>query len=204
MATQQAFENYQKFLERKKFYMTFGYDIDKERNFVLAQANPIKGRILEAGTGKGSFAVPLAKSGYSFVAFDISEEDMRLAKLNLEYHELTQNVDFKIENAEHTNFADSSFDTIFSINTLHHFEKPYNVLDEFIRILSLNGRIILSDFSTEGFDVIEKIHASEGNTHSRGKMSISEAAGYFEQRGFTVKRKSSAHQDVLVIGKENK
>ncbi|MBN1392902.1 MAG: hypothetical protein JW947_08885, partial [Sedimentisphaerales bacterium] len=56
-------ENHQKYSERKKLYMNFGYDIDKERSFVLEQAKPIFGKILEAGTGKGHFAIALAKQG---------------------------------------------------------------------------------------------------------------------------------------------
>ncbi|MFA6378684.1 MAG: hypothetical protein WCX16_02760, partial [Candidatus Omnitrophota bacterium] len=44
-------ENFKQYLERKALYKSFGYDVDQERGFVLEQAKPLKGKILEAGTG---------------------------------------------------------------------------------------------------------------------------------------------------------
>jgi 2-polyprenyl-3-methyl-5-hydroxy-6-metoxy-1,4-benzoquinol methylase len=203
MPDNEMLENHQRYLERKKLYIGFGYDIDKERSFVLEKAKPLYGKILEAGTGKGHFAIALAKEGYSFVAFDISQEELRFAKLNLAYFGLDKYADFRIENAEHTSFADESFDTIFSVNTLHHLRNPYEVIDELIRILSPKGKLILSDFTEEGFAVIDKIHASEGNTHSQGNLSLSDAEQYLKKKSFSIKRAQTIHQDIRIAGKEH-
>ena len=194
-------ENHKKYLERKKLYTTFGYNVDDERNFVLEQAKPIGGKILEAGTGKGYFAITLAEQGYSFTAFDISPEELRFAKLNLAYFGFDKNVDFRIENAEQTSFGNGSFDVVFSVNTLHHFQNPYKVIDEFIRILSPNGKLILSDFTEYGFAVIDKIHASEGGTHSTGNVKFSDVESYLRKKGFSVKKTQSTLQNVLAAGK---
>ena len=199
----EVFENHKKYLERIKLFKDYDYDIDKEREFVLEQAKPISGKILEAGTGKGHFAIALAKQGYSFTAFDISQEELNFAKLNLAYLELNKNVDLRVENAEHTSFADKSFDTIFSINTLHHFQNPYKIIDEFIRLLSQKGKLVLGDFTNEGFAVIDKIHASEGNTHSQGNANLSDAQEYLKRKSFSIKRARTLHQDVLVAEKGN-
>ena len=59
--------NHQRYLKRKAVYSSFGYDVDKERAFIVAKARPFYGNILEAGTGKGHFALALAKAGYSFI-----------------------------------------------------------------------------------------------------------------------------------------
>ncbi|MDD5439808.1 MAG: class I SAM-dependent methyltransferase [Candidatus Omnitrophica bacterium] len=194
-------ENHQKYLDRKVVYKSFGYDVDQERSFVLDQAKPVRGRILEAGTGKGHFAFALAKAGYTFVTFDISPEEQRLAKLNIGYAGLEQHVEFKIENGEHTSFEDGSFDTIFSVNVLHHLRDPYQVLDEFVRILAPAGTIVLSDFTPEGFTVMDKIHRLEGTTHEVGKTGLADAHVYLEAKGFSVKRTKSVYQCVLIAGR---
>jgi 2-polyprenyl-3-methyl-5-hydroxy-6-metoxy-1,4-benzoquinol methylase len=135
-------ENHKNYLERKALYKSFGYDVDKERDFILEQAKPVYGRILEAGTGKGHFALSLAKAGYSFVTFDISPKEQRFAKLNIAHFGYQKQVDFRIENGERTSFADGSFDTVFLVNVLHHLRNAYQVIDELIRIISPQGKLI--------------------------------------------------------------
>jgi 2-polyprenyl-3-methyl-5-hydroxy-6-metoxy-1,4-benzoquinol methylase len=196
-------ENHKSYLERKKLYLQFGYNLEEEREFILNQAKPISGKILEAGTGKGHFAVVLAKNGYSFTSFDISEEELHFAKLNLGYYKLENNVDLRIENAEKTNFTNGSFDTIFSVNTLHHFQNPYKVIDELTRILAKNGKLILSDFTEEGFTVIEKFHALENKTHDRGKALLPDVKSYLDAKGYKFKHTATTHQWVLLTGKDS-
>ena len=195
-------ENHRMYLERKKLFIGFGYDIDKERDFILEQAKPLYGKILEAGTGKGHFAIALAKRGHSFVAFDISQEELHIAKLNLAYFGLDKCADFRVENAEHTTFPDGSFDMAFSVNTLHHFYSPYAVVDELMRILSHNGRIVLSDFTEEGFKVIDEIHALEGKTHEVSEITLADIGSYLAGKGFLIATSQSRYQSVLVAGKE--
>ena len=40
-------ENHKKYLERKALFKSFGYDLEKERDFILDQAKPVYGKILE-------------------------------------------------------------------------------------------------------------------------------------------------------------
>ena len=194
-------ENHKKYLERKALYKSFGYDVDKERDFILEQAKPLCGRILEAGTGKGHFALALAKAGYSFVTFDISADEQRFAKLNIAHFGFEKQVDFKIENGEHTSFPDSSFDVIFSVNVLHHLRNPYQVIDELIRLISSQGKLILADFTEEGFKVMDKIHGLEGNTHEVGQVSLPDAESYLIKKGFLAKKAKSVYQCVLIAGR---
>lgn len=194
-------ENHRRYLERKKLYIRFGYDIDKERDFILEQARPFCGKILEVGTGKGHFAMALAKQGYSFVALDMSQEELQLAKLNLAHFGFEQYADFRIGDAEHTSFADGSFDTIFSVNTLHHLHNPYKVIDELTRILTRKGRLVLSDFTEEGFAVVDKIHVMEGKTHQVSQTTLFDIESYLAGKSFSIKTTKSVHQRVLVAGK---
>ena len=93
-------ENHDQYLERKALYYQFGYDIDKERAFIIEKARPISGRILEAGTGKGYFALALANEGFHFTSFDISESEQKYARLNLMYYGLEQQVHLDIASAK--------------------------------------------------------------------------------------------------------
>jgi 2-polyprenyl-3-methyl-5-hydroxy-6-metoxy-1,4-benzoquinol methylase len=194
-------ENHKKYLERQALYKSFGYDVDKERDFILEQSKPVQGRILEAGTGKGHFALALAKAGYSFVTFDISAEEQRFAKLNIAHFGFEKQVDFRIENGEHTSFVDGSFDTVFSVNVLHHLRNPYQVIDELIRLISTQGKLILADFTEEGFKVMDKIHGLEGNTHEVGQVSMQDAESYLIKKGFLAKKAKSVYQCVLIAGR---
>ncbi len=194
----ETLENHKRYLERKRIYKSFGCDIDKERAFIIEKAQPIYGDILEAGTGKGHFALALAKEGYQFTTFDISEEEQKIARLNLKYFGLDHLVDFRIENGEHLSFKDKSFDIIFSINTFHHLENPYKVLDELIRLLTFEGKLVLSDFTQEGMLLMDKIHASEGRKHAVSKTSLADIGKYLVEKGFKIDKASSKFQEVLI------
>ena len=194
----EVLDNYKAYLERKKLYKGFGYDVDKERDFILAEAMPLSGEILEAGTGKGHFALALAKRGYSFVTFDISEEEQHFAKLNIAYSGLEKQVDFRIEDGEHTGFSDASFDVVFSVNVLHHLANPYRVIDELIRVLAPGGKLVIGDFSKKGFSIMDKIHALDGKTHEAGKVILLDVEKHLSNKGFSIKKTKSAHQHVIV------
>jgi len=190
--------NHKRYLERKALYSSLGYDVDKERVFILEKAQPLYGSILEAGTGKGHFALELAKAGYSFTTFDISATEQAVAKLNLRYAGLDKQVDFCIENGETLSFQDRSFDVVFSVNTLHHLINPYKVIGELLRVLSFKGKLILSDFTKDGLALMDKIHASEGNKHEAGKTTLSDIEDYLAGKGFRINKASSKFQDVLI------
>ena len=191
-------ENHKRYLERINFYKNFGYDVEEERRLILDRACPLYGDILEVGTGKGYFTVELAKQGYSFTSIDISDEEQEFARLNIKYFGFEKLVDFTIENAESLSFDKASFDVIFSINTIHHLVNPIKVIDELIRIVTFEGKIILSDFTKEGLEIIDKIHASEGRKHEAGGMTLLDISNYLGSRGFSIQKHTSRFQDVLV------
>lgn len=196
-------ENHKKYLERIIFYKSFGYDIEKERNFIFEKAQPLYGDILEVGTGKGYFTIELAKEGYSFTSVDISDEEQELARLNIKQLGFEKLVDFKIKDAECLSFADSSFDVIFSINTLHHLANPFKVLDELMRVVTLEGKIILSDFTEEGFALISKIHTAEGRRHNSGKITLLKVSDYLSDKGFKIEKHRDKFQEVIITYHQN-
>lgn len=188
----------QKMLERESIFLSFGYDIEKERNRILEVAEPIRGKILEAGTGKGYFSLALAKKGHRFTTFDISKEEQEIARLHLQHHGLDRLASFVVENGESLSFKNQSFGAVFSVNTIHHLEEPAKVIDELIRVLASFGKLILCDFNDKGFDMIGKIHAMEGNVHESGKIRLSEAEPYLKDRGFKTQKESTDFQEIVI------
>jgi len=190
--------NHEKYLERKAIYRSFGYDVDEERGFVLKMAQPIQGRILEAGTGKGYFAVLLAQIGHPFTTFDISRQEQDYARLNLRYFGFEHLVDFRLEDGEALSFPDHSYDVIFCVNALHHFRKPYQVVHEMLRVLAPAGKFVLSDFTDTGFSVIKQIHAREGGNHETGEVRIADIQQYLLNQKFKIKTAQTRFQEILV------
>lgn len=190
-------ENHNRFLERVALYKEYGYDIEKERFFIIEKARPVSGAILEAGTGKGYFTLALAREGFTFTSFDISDEEQKYARLNLMYHGLEDRVRFDIADAECLPYSDDSFNSIFAVNMIHHVSSVRKVFDEFIRVLSPQGKIILSDFNDRGFDLLDEIHARDGRKHEVAG-TIDEARIKLTERGFMMKEYSSEMQYVIV------
>ena len=197
----EVLENHKRYLERKKLYQSHGFDIDKERQFVLDKAEPLFGDILEVGTGKGHFTLILAGEGYKFTSVDVSKEEQGIARLNLRYFGLEAAVDFRIENAEHLSFENKSFDIIFSINTVHHLDDPFKVIDEFVRIVSFEGKIVLSDFTKDGFEILDKVHAAEDRIHEKAKLSLYDIEEYLGHKGFKIDRHESRFHEMLTAYK---
>lgn len=196
-------ENHKRYLERITLYKNFGYDIEGERKFIIEKTQPIYGDILEVGTGKGYFAIELAKKGYKFRSVDISKDEQELARLNLEYFGLEKQVDFKIEDAENLSFEDKEFDIIFSVNMFHHLENPFKVINELTRVTSFEGKIILSDFSKEGLELVDKVHKSEGRVHPASIFNLNDIAKFLLDKKFRIEKHRSKFQEVIIVCQPN-
>lgn len=197
MPGKEIIENHKHFLERVALYKEYGYNIEKERFFIIEKARPVSGAILEAGTGKGYFTLALAWEGFTFTSFDISDEEQKYARLKLTYHGLEGRVRFDIADAECLPYNDRSFNVIFAVNMIHHLSSVRNVFDEFIRILSPHGKIILSDLNDRGVALLDEIHALDGRKHELAG-TIDEDRAKLTERGFMMKEYSSEMQYVIV------
>jgi SAM-dependent methyltransferase len=96
-------------------------------------------KVLELGCGTGIFTKLIYESTKaSIIAIDISDEllDQAVKKL--------PQVEFKIENAMQTNFADESFDCIFGSSVIHHLELE-KASREIYRLTKKGGRIVFAE-----------------------------------------------------------
>ncbi len=91
-------------------------------------------RVLDLGTGTGVFARNMSRYGASFTGADISENQIKYAKLLTE--EAGLNIDYQVASSENFSFADKTFDTVTACQCFWYFNtdiaipKIYNVLKE--------------------------------------------------------------------------
>jgi len=194
-------DNHQRYLERVALYKKFGYDVDKERAFIIERARPFSGNILEVGTGKGYFTLALARAGYNFFSFDIAAEEQRYALLNLMYHRLQQQVTFGIADVECIPCDDGFFDVIFAVNMVHHLASVRKTCKELVRILSPSGKIVLSDFNAHGLAIVDKIHEMDGRKHELNSGTMVDARAGLMEHGLIINEYESSAQEMLVASR---
>lgn len=186
---------------RREQYAVCGYDIQKERDFVIDVASPIGPRILETGTGKGYFTMSLARRGFKVTSIDVSDEEQAVARLQLEKAGLAGLVTLRRGDAESTGFPDASFDAVFSVNLLHHLKRADKALDEMARVLARGGKLVMSDFTAEGFRMLDGIFRREGGRHEVAPFGLADAERHLRASGFAVEVHRERFQVVLVASR---
>ncbi|MGH1440767.1 MAG: class I SAM-dependent methyltransferase [Cellvibrionaceae bacterium] len=94
-------------------------------------------RALEIGCGRGSLSCYFSDAGYDCTLVDLSENVIDIAKNIFDEHSLKAN--FLVGDANNLDIADNSFDVIYSIGLLEHFEDIETPLAEQIRVLDSGG-----------------------------------------------------------------
>ena len=194
-------ENHKKYIERINLYKKSGWDFIEERKRIIKKSLPVQGKILEIGAGKGYFSVELAKQKYEFISIDNSAEELEYAKMNLQYYNLLKNVEFRVMDAEKSEFSDNYFDVIFCVGMLHHSQNYKKFIDETIRILKPEGKFVLSDFSKKGLEIIQENHKAEGRVHPENSVYIRDIVEYLSEKNLKIERIDSEFQDTIIIYK---
>ena len=105
------------------------------------------GKVLDVGTGNGSFIDFLKKalgSYNSFVGIDLNEEELKKAK-----KKYGTDAEFKKMNAEKLDFPDNSMDIVSIASSLHHLERPEKVLKEMMRVAKPQGYLIIQEMYSD-------------------------------------------------------
>ncbi len=153
--------------KRNEQFLRHGIDRDGMTRFVVDKAEPFSGRVLDIGTGRGFTAVELARRGVSVTTIDMSEEMLKSAYLHSVDSGVAERIEFHLADGGDLPFEEGSFEVVIMINVLHHLENSAAVLPEIARVLMPGGRLIVSDFTDKGFDILEEIHRNEGQGHDR-------------------------------------
>jgi SAM-dependent methyltransferase len=99
-------------------------------------------RVLEIGFGMGSDLLSWAEGDAEVHGIDITEEHLRLARLNFVLH--GRSADLKLCDAAKIDFPDAHFDVVYSNGVLHHTPETVRCIGEAWRVLKPGGRLVLA------------------------------------------------------------
>jgi len=97
--------------------------------------------VLEIGCGLGTDAAQFAKAGARYTGVDLTEAAIDLARRRFEISGLPGN--FQVADAENLDFADASFDRVYSHGVLHHTPDTARAISEIHRVLKPGGHAIV-------------------------------------------------------------
>jgi ubiquinone/menaquinone biosynthesis C-methylase UbiE len=98
-------------------------------------------RVLEIGCGLGTDGAQFALAGADYTGIDLTEAAIELAKRRFELFQLPGT--FRTADAENLDFADESFDLVYSHGVLHHTPDTAAAICETHRVLRPGGRAVV-------------------------------------------------------------
>ncbi len=137
----------EEYSERMKRSMRFEYrNIVK---YIVEKINPPQNaKILEVGPGPGWIGIWLAKErpDITLDGLEASEDMIRVASKNAQDEGVSERIRYIhgfVENME--KIADTSYDLVFSNDSLHHWEDPMQGFLEIARVVKPEGDIYIED-----------------------------------------------------------
>ncbi len=192
-------ENHRCLLERERAHKKNGYDSRRAVQFVLSEARPLEGRILDVGTGKGRLLVELAKrAGCRVTTVDADAGEQRFARMNATVAGVSSRIRFITADAAELPFKHPSFDAVISMNALHHMDNLEGVLKELVRVLRPGGKLVLADFDAAGFRLMDRLHRKEGMVHRHVPYRWASVMAFLRGKGFKIRKVRGPHVEVLV------
>ena len=98
-------------------------------------------KVLEIGCGLGTDGAQFAKAGADYTGVDLTEAAVELARSRFELFDLPGK--FQTADAENLEFADETFDLVYSHGVLHHTPDTAKSIREIYRVLRPGGRAIV-------------------------------------------------------------
>jgi ubiquinone/menaquinone biosynthesis C-methylase UbiE len=108
---------------------------------------PVRGRVLDIGSADGTFTKIIfdkARPG-KLVGIDIFTSSISYAKRRFAR---SKKINFRNAHAEDIPYADSQFDAIFCLETLHFVENIDEVIKEISRVLTPGGYVVIMNTGT--------------------------------------------------------
>jgi SAM-dependent methyltransferase len=132
----------------------------RERLDLIEALTDVRGkRILEYGSGRGEFAVALAKSGAVVTGLDVGEDLVGLSRAVASLNKAQ--CDFLVGSVDRLEFDDSSFDFVVGNHVLHHLTKR-DLVDSLLeadRVLRPGGMALFTEpiEDSKAFDFVQNL-----------------------------------------------
>ena len=195
-------ENHSYFNERIGLYKSLGLDFTNSREFIIKKSKPLRGNILEVGSGNGYTTLALAKAGYKFISIDNDREALKKSALNLAYDKLLSSVEFYLMDGKRLSFDNGSFRNIVIVNLFHHIDKIDDILSEADRVLCVDGKAVMADFNKKGMEMINSVHKKEGRIHEDFNVTKDYVHSYYKNLGYEIKDYNDKYHWLLIAEKK--
>lgn len=113
-------------------------------------------KLLDFGCGKGELSVLFCRIGYEVFGFDISTNNIEIARRLASRYKMAERTHFQFSVAEHLDYATEFFDVVVGTDILHHVEIS-EALSECSRVLKQGGLAIFHEpVRTPVFDALRE------------------------------------------------
>jgi ubiquinone/menaquinone biosynthesis C-methylase UbiE/DNA-binding transcriptional ArsR family regulator len=158
--------------------------------------------IVDLGAGEGTLSQLLAQRARKVIAVDNSPKMVEFGAKLARKHGV-KNLEYRLGDIEDPPVAPNSVDLAILSQALHHAIKPERAIKAAYRILKKNGRIIVLDLLSHGFEEARKLYADHWLGFSEIRLhELLEKNGFREVEVSVVSReKQSPHfQTVFATG----
>jgi SAM-dependent methyltransferase len=107
-------------------------------------------KVLEIGCGLGTDGAKFAAAGADYTGVDLTEAAIELARRRFELFDLRGR--FQTADAEQLDFADGSFDLVYSHGVLHHTPDTQRAVREVHRVLRPGGRAVVMLYHRDSYN----------------------------------------------------
>ena len=107
-------------------------------------------RVLEIGCGLGTDGAQFALAGADYTGIDLTDAAIELARKRFELFHLPGT--FRTADAENLDFADESFDLVYSHGVLHHTPDIAGAVREIYRVLRPGGRAAVMLYHRDSYN----------------------------------------------------
>jgi ubiquinone/menaquinone biosynthesis C-methylase UbiE len=107
-------------------------------------------QVLEIGCGLGTDGAQFAQAGAHYTGIDLTEAATSLARKRFELSGLIG--EFRVADAENLDFADNSFDRVYSHGVLHHTPDTARAVREIHRVLKPGGRAMIMLYHRDSYN----------------------------------------------------
>ncbi len=129
---------------------------DEVRVTALSTAAIQKGKIAaDIGAGTGFISEGLIRAGLQVIAVDQSEAILK--EMKKKFADI-ETIDYRVGQAQNLPISDAMVDYAFANMYLHHVESPPKAIEEMVRILKPEGKLVITDLDEHEFDFLREEH----------------------------------------------